>query len=322
MIMWTFAKNSLTACVVGLLSLVSAQQSKAQPLTPAQERALKPQDSFKECGACPEMVVVPAGSFNMGSPASEKGRYDDEGPQHRVTFAKPFAVGKFEVTVHQFAAFVKDTDYDAGSECYSWNISKWEKRAGLSWRNPGFSQSESHPSACLNWHDAKAYVEWLAKKTGKQYRLLSEAEWEYAARAGTATRYYFGDNENTLCGYGNGPDQRAKQSIPGARGWTVVSCDDGYAYTAPVGTFSANDFGLHDVHGNVREWVEDCWNGKYSGVPTDGSARTAGECNRRVLRGGSWANYPRNLRSAIRDRGPSDYRSDGNGLRVVRMLAP
>ena len=226
------------------------------------------------------------------------------------------------MTVGQFAAFVKDTDYDAGSECYSLESGKWQRREGLSWRNPGFSQSELHPVTCLNWHDAKAYVEWLARKTGKQYRLLSEAEWEYAARAGTATRYHFGDNENALCGYGNGSDQRFKQSIPGARGWTVVSCDDGYAYTAPVGTFSANDFGLHDMHGNVREWVEDCWNTSYSGAPTDGSAWTTGECNRRVLRGGAWGNYPWNLRSAIRDRGPSDYRSDGNGFRVARMFAP
>jgi len=322
MIMSTFAKISLTACIVGTLSLVSGQQPKAQPLTPEQERTLKPKDSFKECDTCPEMVVVPAGSFTMGSPASEKGRYEDESPQHRVTIAKPFAVGKFEVTVDQFAAFVKDTDYNAGSECYSFNISRWERREGLSWRNPGFSQGESHPVACLNWRDAKAYVEWLAKKTGKQYRLLSEAEWEYAARAGTATRYHFGDNEDALCRYGNGPDQHAKQNIRGASRWPIVSCDDGYAYTAPVGTFAANDFGLHDIHGNVREWVEDCWNDMYIGAPTDGSAWTVGECNRRVLRGGSWANYPRNLRSALRDRGPSDFRSDGNGLRVARMLAP
>ena len=165
----------------------------AEAQTPSSAPA--PGTTFRDCSECPEMVVVPAGEFIMGSPKDEEDRLSDEGPQHAVTIARPFAVGKFHVTVDQFAAFVADTGYDAGSECWTVEIGSGEFRRGRSWRNPGFVQAGSHPAVCISWEDAKAFVAWLSRKTGKGYRLLSEAEWEYVARAGTTTRYFFGNDE-------------------------------------------------------------------------------------------------------------------------------
>jgi formylglycine-generating enzyme required for sulfatase activity len=300
---------------------VSWSTRAAQPLSTTEECALQPKDAFKECDRCPEMAVVPAGTFTMGSPASEVGRYDHEGPQHPVTIGKPFAVGKFQVTFDQFAAFVAETVYDAGSKCYAFEAgSKLGQKQGRSWRNPGFAQNGSHPAVCLNWNDANAYVAWLAKKTGKSYRLLTEAQWEYAARAGTTTRYSFGDDEKDFCRYGNGADQTAKSKITGTQNWTFLPCSDGYAYTAPVGSFSPNGNGLYDMHGNALQWLEDCWHDNYTGASTDGSAWVSGDCSRRVLRGGSWSNNPGDLRAANRGNYTTVTRIDGWGFRLGRTL--
>jgi formylglycine-generating enzyme required for sulfatase activity len=157
---------------------------------------------------------------------------------------------------------------------------------------------------------------------GKPYRLLSEAEWEYAARAGTMTRYFFGDDEKALCRYGNGGDETAKSKITGAQNWTVVPCSDGYAYTSPVGSFQPNSFGLYDMHGNAGQWTEDCYHEKYDGSPSDGSAWTSGDCTSRVLRGGSWNYRPRILRAAFRGGVTSVSRSNVNGFRLGRTLSP
>jgi formylglycine-generating enzyme required for sulfatase activity len=310
----------------GGVSTVPLSSRGAAPLSAAEECALKPKDSFRECANCPELVVVPAASFTMGSPESEKDRRNDEGPQHRVTIGKPFAVGKFHVTVDQFAAFVAETGYDAGSKCRTFEDGKVEERSGRSWRNPGFAQSGSHPVVCLSLNDAKAYMDWLAHKTGKPYRLLTEAEWEYAARAriepAAYSRYSFGDDENDLCRYGNGADQTAKSTVPGASNWTIAPCNDGYAYTSPVGSFAANAFGLYDMQGNARQWTEDCYHDNYAGAPSDGSAWTTGDCSRRVLRGGSWSVDPGELRAAFRLRGTAAFRSRNDGFRVGRTLTP
>jgi formylglycine-generating enzyme required for sulfatase activity len=296
------------------------------PLSSIAERALQPGDSFKECDGCPEMVVLPAGAFTMGSPENERDRFSDESPQHVVTFTRPFAVGKFEITVDQFAAFVKETAYDAGSKCLTLEEGKSAVRDGRSWRNPGYPQTGSHPVACVNWNDAKAYLGWLTKKIGKQYRLLTEAEWEYAARAtttpGSASRYTFGDDDSAMCRYGNVADKTARQTIPGADTWTIYPCSDGYAYAAPVGTFAANAFGLYDVHGNVWQWTEDCYNTSYNGAPTDGSPWIAGDCDHRVVRGGMWGSSPANVRLARRFKNPNDMRSQGTGFRVARTMEP
>jgi formylglycine-generating enzyme required for sulfatase activity len=275
-------------------------------------------ETFKDCAGCPEMVVVPAGTFSMGSPADEQGRFADEGPQYAVTISTRLAVGKLAVTLDQFAAFVRETGYDAGSQCYSWSGGNWTVVLGRSWRNPGFPQNGSHPVVCVSFNDAKAYAAWLAKKTGKSYRLLSEAEWEYAARAGSTTRYPFGDNDDEFCRHGNGADRTVKKGMPD---WTVLPCDDGHLYTAPGGTFRANAFGLHDMLGNAWQWMQDCYNPTYKDAPADGSASTAGDCESRVLRGGSWASNPRHLRSAARIGNNPDVRGNSRvGFRVARTL--
>jgi len=176
------------------------------------------------------------------------------------------------------------------------------------------------PAINVSWEDAQAYVGWLSRKTGKTYRLLSEAEWEYAARAGSTTKYHFGDSESLLCRYANGADLTVKRSNPSWT-WTVASCDDGYFYTAPAGSFQPNAFGLYDVHGNVWEWVQDCLNESYAGAPSTGRAWEAGDCSWRVLRSGSWGVEPRYQRSADRFWSPSTNRSIGNfGFRLSRTL--
>ncbi len=294
----------------------------ARPLSTEAERALAPKAIFKECDTCPEMVVVPAGNFMMGSRASETGRSDNEGPQHPVKIANAFAVGKFHVTVDQFAAFVAETGYDAEGKCFVFEAGKMEEKQGRSWRSPGFAQTGAHPAVCLSWNDAKAYVAWLSRKTGKSYRLLTEAEWEYAARGGGTTRYFFGDDEKALCRYANGADQTAKSTVPGAQSWTIVPCSDGYPYTAPVGSFLPNAFALHDMHGNAWQWVEDCWHDNYTGAPANGSARLSDACKVHVVRGGAWWAGPSGLRSATRGHNPADNRHNYVGFRLGRTLNP
>lgn len=273
--------------------------------------------SFRDCATCPEMVVVPTGTFTMGSPASEADRDPDESPQHFVRIAKPLAVSKFAITVGEYAAFVEDTGYDPSGGCSFWLEGKWMPSPERSWRNPGFSQSPSHPVVCLNWRDAKAYAAWLANRTGKPYRLLTEAEWEYAARAGTTTRYYFGDRDSDFCRYGNGADQTAKRFEPD---WSVLPCNDLHLTTAPVGSFLPNGFGLYDMSGNAWQWVEDCYLKGYRDAPVDGSARAAADCPGHSLRGGAWNDDQRSLRSASRNGVATDERNNTDGLRVARGL--
>ena len=268
-----------------------------------ERQAKTPGRRFRDCPECPEMVVAPARSFMMGSPTGEAWRDDDEGPVHRVRIGKVFAVGVHEVTRGEFARFVRETGHSMGNACSTYENGKWKERTGRSWRNPGYSQTDSHPVVCVSRYDAKAYVRWLSKKTGERYRLLSESEWEYVARAGTRTQFWWGDS------VGRG---RANCSGCGSR-W------DG-RQTAPVGSFSANAFGLHDMHGNVWEWVEDCWNDSYRGAPSDGRAWTRGDCSSRVVRGGAWNHSPWRMRCASRFLFDTVYRKYHLGFRVARTL--
>ena len=260
-----------------------------------------PGSVFRDCSQCPEMVVVPSGSYEMGSPAFEEGRENDEGPVHRVTIAEPLAVGVYEITRGEFERFVQATGYSMGNTCWIFmpESGKFEKHSDHHWRDPGFTQTDQHPVVCVSWRDAQAYVRWLSRETGKSYRLLSEAEWEYVARGGTATAWYWGDDETDQCLHANGLDRSAKHRYPK---WKAVGCDDGAVHTSEAGKYKANAFGLHDVSGNVGEWVEDCWNESYAGASADGSAWTSGNCKKRVVRGGSWLIYPRIIRSASRIR--------------------
>ena len=260
-------------------------------LTTQEERALRPKDEFQECATCPRMVVVPAGRFNMGSPLDDKDRSSDEEPMHEVTIAKAIAVGKFEVTFAEWVACVLD------GGCQS-NRSPSDHGWGLGTR----------PVINVSWNDAKEYAAWLSRKTGKGYRLLTEAEWEYAARAGTRTPFHTGV---TI----------AKDQANYGDDFAIISGSGEFRNrTVAVGSFAANAFGLHDMHGNVREWVEDCWHGSYVSAPMDGSAWTAGDCSRRVLRGGSWNNYPGHLRSAGRSRYSTGFRLKDLGFRLGRTL--
>ena len=312
-------------CGDGRIS-VSILSRTAAPLSTGEECALRPGDVFKDCNRCPEMVVVPAGAFTMGSPESEKDRDKEESPQHEVTFARQFAVGRVHVTVDQFAAFISETGYNTGSKCQTFEGGTLQHRRGRSWRAPGFTQDGSHPVVCLNWNDAKAYADWLARKTGKAYHPVTEAEWEYATRArtqpGTYPRYWFGNEETDLCRYANVADQTAKSILAGTKAWTVAPCSDGYAHTAPVGSFAANGFGLHDMLGNALQWTGDCSHDDYKGAPSDGSAWTSGDCRIRPTRGGSWYNFPKNLRAAARIWANANYRLNYVGFRLARTLTP
>jgi len=278
-------------------------------------------ESFRDCEGCPEMVVIPAGSFQMGSPAGEQGRDPDEGPVHSVRIAQ-LALGKREVSVGEFRAFVAATRYrteaEKGQGCAVWDGAKWAYDAKRSWRAPGFPQGEDHPVVCVSWNDARKYLDWLSGKSNQSYRLPSEAEWEYAARAGTSTARFWGERPEQACRYANVGDKALKRQFPDAR--NIHDCDDQFVYTAPAGNYDANPFGLKDMLGNVWEWTADCYNASYQGAPSDGSAWTKGDCGRRVLRGGSWGNNPAGVRSANRLGFDAEGRGNGVGFRPARTL--
>ena len=275
---------------------------------------------FRDCEECPELVLVPSGRFMMGSPTGEEGRTEWEGPVRSVTIAKPFAVGVYEVTLAEFGRFVRETGHSPGETCVTQETDGTEERSGRSWRHPGFNQTDVHPVTCVDWNDAKEYVLWLSQGTGKYYRLLSESEWEYVARGGTTTSRHWGDESSAACGFTNVTDRSTWDEFPELilAGYEYL---DGYAQTAPVGSFSANKFGLYDVLGNVWEWVEDCWHESYAGAPGDGRAWTdGGDCGRRVVRGGSWVNSTWDVRSAFRQRVATQSRNATVGFRVARTL--
>ena len=251
-----------------------------------EEKAAKAGSEFKECASgCPVMIVIPAGKFTMGSPEHEPDRQTSEGPQHEVTLARPFAVSKFEVTFEEWDACVAATGCPQVAD-------RW-----------GRGQM---PVINASWGDAKQYVAWLSQLTGKEYRLLTEAEWEYAARAGANTRYSWGHD-------------------PGASNANCDGCGSPWdlKHTAPVGSLKPNAFGLHDMHGNVWEWVEDTWHQNYDGAPTDGSAwLRSGELSYHVVRGGSWRNEGEHVRAAVRFKRNINVRFDTLGFRVARTIEP
>jgi formylglycine-generating enzyme required for sulfatase activity len=267
------------------------------------------------------LVVIPAGSFMMGSPENEQGRQANEGPQRQVTLHQAIALGGGPVTVGQFRAFVEATGHQTPGGCWRQDPERNEGGTdpALNWRNPGFQQADDHPVVCVSWEDAQAYVRWLSRRTGQGYRLPTEAEWEYAARAGTRTRWWWGARNEDQCRHANGLDQRMVQVAHAWRRVGVAPCNDGFAYTSPVGRFAANRFGLHDMGGNVWQWVEDCYRDSYEGAPEDASqAVKGGDCFSRVLRGGSWYDSYWVLRSAFRLGDKPGNRSGDIGFRVAR----
>ena len=271
---------------------------------------------FQECPQCPKMVVVPAGTYEMGSPSGE-GAIDEEG-RHRVTIPEPIAIGMFEVRRAEFTHFMEETNWSGGSACWQYDGAQTRETGGSA--DPGFIQGENEPMVCVSWEDAQAYVEWLSTRTKGRYRLLSEAEWEYAARGGTVAPRYWDESESGQCGNANGADIALRTRYPD---WFELTapCDDGRPHTSEAGSYEPNAFGLYDMLGNAREWVADCWNGDYTGAPKDGSAWTeSGNCALRVLRGGSWLDGPGGMRSSTRDKGTTGIRFSANGFRVARVL--
>ena len=245
----------------------------------ARREARKPGTVFRDCDGCPEMVVVPAGSFLMGSSASEEGRDDDEGPQRRVTISRPFAPGRYEVTFEEWDACVRESGCSHNPGDFGWGRGR-------------------RPVINVSWQDARQFTDWLSRKTGRRYRLLTEAEWEYVARAGTTSAFSTGATIGL-----------SRANYAGSRKQTV-----------PVGSFGPNTFGLYDVHGNVWEWTEDCWNASYAGAPSNGSAWLTGNCSLQVNRGGSWGFSTRSVRSALRGTDSTDYRGHLTGFRLARTL--
>jgi formylglycine-generating enzyme required for sulfatase activity len=270
---------------------------------------------FQECPECPVMVGIPAGTFEMGSPHTESGRFDSEGPQHEVAI-KAFALGKYDVTSEQFLTFLKETGYQP-RPCST--------ILDMKWKSPGHGQAYSPlngepphwPAVCLDWHDAEKYVAWLNDKVRiahptldhakGAYRLPTEAEWEYAARAGTTTARWWGNDIGSGKANCNGCGSKWDNRL-----------------FADVDSFAPNPFGLYGMLGNAWQWTADCWHPNYAGAPRDGSAWVEEDCDEHVMRGGSWSNLPNFVRSATRSRsgrnsGDYDY-SSLTGFRVARDL--
>ena len=293
---------------------------------------------FQDCQKCPVMVEIPAGEFLMGSKPGEAESQGDELPAHTVKIQHALAVGKYEVSVKEYQDFIAATSATIDKGCYirttiptmtypdegltekepardgSANLPDWVEDSEKHWKNPGFSQDEDHPVVCVSWNDAVAYASWLSQKTGKHYRLLTEAEWEYVARAGTKSSRYWGDAE-LFCEYANVADFTLRQLFPA---WKGANCEDGYAYTARIGSFKPNAFGLHDILGNVLEWVEDCWVDHYEDTPIDGSSWLEGDCSRKTVRSGSWFDGPRLLRSSNRYGYYKEGKNYTLGFRIAR----
>lgn len=262
-----------------------------------------------DCPGCPQMKVIAAGAFEMGAEASDSLASEDEHPRHRVTIAKSFAIGMHEVTRAQFAAFVEATKYDAGNSCNALEKGQWADIPGRNWRDPGYAQTSEDPVVCVSWNDAQAYARWLTQRTGKPYRLLSEAEWEYVARTGLTSSSPL---SHETANYGAETDTVTP----------LASGRDRWLHTAPVGSFPPDALGLYDIRGNVWEWLQDCYHENYEGAPVDGTARESGcsMADRRAVRGGGWGDSARLLRTTYRLRGPAAGRYFSLGFRVARDL--
>jgi formylglycine-generating enzyme required for sulfatase activity len=277
----------IASAVFGIAAGGFLTYSERPDATPSASGAATP---FKDCAQCPEMVVVPAGAFTMGSPPSEL--YRGAEAQHRVTIPAPFALSKYEVTFAEWDACLAD----GGCGGYKPDDHGWGR--------------ENRPVVDVSWDDAKAYVAWLTKKTGKIYRLPSEAEWEYAARAGATTPFAFGATiSSELANY------------DGSTVYGEGAAGPNRQKTMPVGSFRANAFGLHDMHGNVWEWIEDCWSEEYTAAtPANGAPYVKGNCAGRVMRGGSWEDYPGDIRAAARVGSNTDDQSWADGFRVAQTM--
>lgn len=307
----------LVACLLIIGSQAHAQETSA------------PRE-FRDCAHCPEMVEISGGTFRMGADEAERDRldtvgrsnFDDELPVRDVRIAR-FAIGKYEVTGEEFSHFVRDTGRVV-TGCLFLGPRGFQLDPSKSWNNLPWVGTLRHPVSCVSWQDAVAYAEWLHAKTGKSYRLPSEAEWEFVARAGSQTPWPWGENPNEACSHANLGDELFREKFPlfGGPNWPFARCKDGYVHAAPVGSFAPNSFGVFDMIGNVWEWVQDC-RSSYRRASNDGSPVVSGwfvDCSHRRMRGGGWHTQPPHARSATRSSALPSHRIFHVGFRVACSL--
>jgi formylglycine-generating enzyme len=320
-LLWIGALVALACVAVGgwlwhrhQQAVAADAEARARADAEARRRAeaLMTRAGERDCASCPEILRVESGSFTMGSDGA-----GFDGPRQRIAIAKAFRLGKYEVTRGEFAAFVEATGYQRPPD------PQLPREPTERWRRPGFEQTDRHPVVNVSWQDAQAYVAWLRKTTGKNYRLPSEAEWEYAARAGTTTPRYWGDVAEA-CRYANIADidyreatRTSTTGVAAARDFTFP-CKDGHVHSAPVGSFQANAWGFHDMLGNAQEWTLDCWNDRLDGIPTDGTPRMSGDCYQRGLRGHSFISWEPDVRVERRARDRVGTYTNFGGFRLAR----
>ncbi len=322
---------SIVSSALAALALTAAGAAEAKPAPTRTINATSAGKAFADCRGCPEMMPIPAGSFMMGVSSEEEERHKVSEslkgraqPVHRVTIARSFAMGRYPVTVAQFRAFVDETGYQAPESCTNQRLNDghfiYEKARGYSFRSPGFAQGDNYPVVCVSAEDAEAYADWLSKKTGRNYALPSEAQYEYALRAGTTTSYFWGEDRTEACKYSNQPDLAQGRAMAGAPMGPDYrfQCDDGFAYTSPVGHYLPNAWGLYDMQGNIWEWVADCLNNSHAGAPADGSARRDGDCDARPSKGGSFGNAVFSAMAGVRAPRHATYVGHSWGFRIVR----
>jgi len=313
-------RTRLTLAAVSVLWILTAVRSAAGP-------EILPESSGEQnmitnsIGV--KLTLIPAGEFRMGSPDDDKDSEDVEKPKHRVRITRPFYLGIHEITRGQFRRFADDARYQTEAERdgkggYGWDEERkhFEHNPQYNWQRPGFEQTDDHPVVNVSWNDAQAFVAWLSRKEGATYRLPTEAEWEYACRAGSTTRYSFGDNPEGLAAVGNVADGTAKQKHP-AWSWCLAA-RDGFVYTAPVGRYKPNAWGLFDMHGNAWEWCSDGFAEDYYKRSPRQDPRGINRASGRVLRGGGWFSDPRFVRSADRGRDAPGFRVTDLGFRLAR----
>ena len=307
--------------VVAALLLFVAGPASSQAPAPAAAAA-------RDCEVCPELATVPPGQFLIGSApdAAELDTATGESPAVQLSFARPFQVSRREITVGEFRRFVEATGAKAVPGCRVWSGGQWIEDPDRSWRDPGFASAprDDEPVVCVSWDDARAYAEWLSSESGKRYRLPSEAEWEYVARGGTSYPRYWGERDSRedvvlsqACEYANVYDASAVEAL--GLPWPNARCSDGASALAPAGRYKPNAFGVHDIIGNAREWVMDCYTASYAGRPQDARAWTwQGGCEQTGVRGGSFVSRPRDARAPARGAAPASHRQSDLGFRVVR----
>ncbi len=285
-----------------------------------------PGSTFRDCDSCPEMVVVPAGTFVMGTPTAGPASGADAAEREVVVveIRHPFAIGRHEVTRGEYARFIADSGHEPQAGCRVWDpaLGRFSEDGRRGWQDLATpaAPTDDLPVSCVSHGDAQAFAQWLSSKTGSRYRLPSEAEWEYAARAGSRALRPWGDDAAGGCDHANTYDLVAAARY--RLGWPQAACSDGYADLAPVGQFAANAFGVQDMIGNVREWVQDCVTDSYVGRPRDARAwEWVGGCGERVQRGGSWLTPPEESRSAYRASAPAAEHASDTGFRVAVDLS-